>query len=115
MGAKIFENYAFGTDAKSAFNSVHQQEATEHGYGRYSGTIATKHDFYMAADKPLTAKAAASKMAEDLDDPDSPANDKWGPAACLEVTIPDERREKLKQALGGEGDHVYMFYGWASD
>lgn len=95
MGACDFYTKAKGKTAQEAFNSATEQARWESGNGGYTGTIAEKHSFKMVT-KPtdMTIDQFTEKC---FDTPGHVANDKWGPAACLDL-----------------GNGEYLFFGLAS-
>ncbi len=117
MGACEFFEIKKGQykDAREAFNDAVSNAAYEHGHGGYSGTIAEKDSFQMV-EVPKGTKDI-QKFAYDLADNSEGKfwDDKWGPAACVEVTgvrLKEMRGERWK---GKRNFHVYYFFGWASE
>ena len=97
MGATEFICDAHGTTALDAFQTAVKEAEYEYGHGGYTGTIAEKHSFRMV-ECEMEKEAVTAKMAEIMEDEDHWAQDKWGPAACIEF---EEGR--------------YVFFGIASE
>ena len=117
MGAMAFNEIAFGTTAKQAFDSavaaaMRQLNADLDSYGDEndgacgelgsSGTIAEKDDFVIVAPGSMT-EADAERLASRLLDDHEAISDKWGPAGAIALT-PDSR-----------GNGRWMFFGWANE
>jgi hypothetical protein len=95
MGAAEFFTVAKGANAQEAFNNAVEQAQYDHGHSGYTGTIAEKGEFKMVS---CPHGKNPSIHADDLmEDEDHFCNDKWGPAACIEL-----------------GNGEYLFFGWAS-
>jgi hypothetical protein len=95
MGADPFWNTATGATAQEAFDNATAHARYMHGHGGYSGTLAEKRKFVMV---PVPAGHEPLAYARTLHEgDDSPGDDKWGPAACVQI---------------GPGE--YLFFGWAS-
>jgi hypothetical protein len=95
VGAFAFICRAKGKSAREAFARARVAAQYESGHGRYTGTIAEKHEFVLIK---VPEGVDPNKHAEDLiEDEKSAVNDKWGPAGCIELAAGD-----------------YLFFGWAS-
>lgn len=102
MGAEKFEVRASAKTAEEAFEKLRDEALYDYGHRGYTGTIAEKSEFRMVArgnEEPL------SSVVDRCDrDPRHFSNDKWGPAACVDIG-PDAKTP----------DHrVFVFFGWAS-
>jgi hypothetical protein len=93
MGATYFEVRVKAESADSAFKQAQEQAFYDHGHSGYTGTIAEKDGYIMMA---VNGTETVEQAMERLDDSEV-VNNKWGPAACIEVNL-------------GE----YVFFGWAS-
>lgn len=118
MGANEFENFVRNTPdiatAGKAFSHAHEKACYNHGHGGYTGTIAEKEGFeIIAREKRPTLQLVEAMTTWGFLDPkkagivlnwdhDS-ADDKWGPAVCVEV-----KAEETGEIFG------WMFFGWAS-
>jgi len=102
MGADQFQNKARGKTAKEAFKSATEEARYESGHGGYSGTIAEKHEFKMVT--PNAGETPAACIERCMDDDGHWVQDKWGPAACVDLG-PDKKDPT---------QNVYCFFGWAS-
>ncbi len=102
MGAEQFTCKARGKTAKEAFRAAVEEARYENGHGGYTGTIAEKSDFKMVT--PNQGESPRECIDRCMDDPNHFSDDKWGPAACVELsTEPDK-----------DGNRCYCFFGWAS-
>jgi hypothetical protein len=111
MGAAQFWTRAQGATAEQAFAAAVQEARYEHGHGGYTGTIAEKSAFVVAA---VPAGISPEKYAESTSDGTLPrglsvsiaeftklhnaSENKWGPAVCVEI------------AAGS-----FLFFGFASE
>ena len=102
MGAEQFSARASGRTAQEAFGRAVQEAQYEHGHGGYTGTIAEKSKFKMLA--PNAGESPKDCIRRCLDDDAGWWNDKWGPAACVELG-PNPKVP---------GENLYCFFGWAS-
>ena len=101
MGAERFDNYQNGTDAKTAFDTAHEQACWDYGHRGYTGSLAEKHEFEIRnGELALTLKEAEAFADKDLNEND---HDKWGPAWAIKV-----RADDSNQLVG------FLFYGYAS-
>lgn len=94
MGAAYFEEVGEGITAEKAFRELVMQAQWDYGRAGYTGTIAEKSSFKMAAADRMGINDA-SKVAEMLSN--GAFSDKWGPAGCI-----------------GLDDGRWLFFGWAS-
>lgn len=97
MGANNFEDRVVAATAEEGFRALGGGSAR----GAYAGDISCKTKFRMEApqkgESPLECVARCSK------DPEHFSDDKWGPAACVD----------LGEANGRPGCRVFCFFGWA--
>lgn len=135
MGAVDFQTFATGKTPEAAFADAITSASYEHGAGGYSGTIAEKQSFKLFT--PPSGVAAldftrwvresepsgSSGIAEGVPPQYAAAvlraakisDDKWGPAAAVEIK--GEELVALKAKHPGrfpEGVRVFYFFGWAS-
>jgi hypothetical protein len=103
MGAVNFMNRASAKTAQQAFDALVKQAKHDRGHGGYTGSIAEKHDFEMEIPAPGETPEACVKRCS-WDDNHWSYDDKWGPAACVDMgadpNIP--------------GNRVFVFFGAAS-
>jgi len=96
MGAQEFECIGHGNTAQEAFNNAVQDAQYEYGHGGYTGTIAEKSSF-----KQIPCEQDQNVIAKVIDECLGNSNhfcqDKWGPAACIQMA-----------------DTSWVFFGWAS-
>lgn len=97
MGGTTFIKKCKGATAREAFNTAVREAQYMSGHGGYTGTIAEKSEWRMATAKSMTFGEACVYAEAEFDNPQSPFDDKWGPAGCI--------------ALGGD---EWVFFGWAS-
>lgn len=105
MGAQDFQNFVYAerTTAPNpveAFSLVKEQAQYEHGHGGYTGTIAEKFN-YRSVGRVHSKEEAEEKIKECMETEGHFCQDKWGPAAMLEL-VEDNR-------IKG-----WYFFGWAS-
>ena len=116
MGATTFFVTKRGQykSAQEAFSEAVEQAQYDHGHEGYTGTIAEKGSFRMLECPPRTDPA---KFAEDSADSstDNFWDDKWGPAACVEVKGSYLQKMRGERWKGKRNFHVYYFFGWASE
>lgn len=96
MGAQEFQCTGQGNTAQEAFADAVQEAKYEHGHGGYSGTIAEKSSFKIVPCEQ-TQEAIEATIEKCMQDEDHFCNDKWGPAAAIQVS-----------------DSYFVFFGWAS-
>lgn len=126
MGAMEFEVLVAGGDAQLAFEKAVEQAAWDYGHGGYTGTIAEKHDYHFVAKEVMTYDGAMERMEflmeygstfdNEYDERCADiADDKWGPAAAIEID-PDTLPKKVRDwgVRPEPGDRVFLFFGWAS-
>lgn len=137
-------------DIQTTFRHGVEMAAYEHGHGGYSGTLAEKCDLVVFVPaKASLSTARFSELLDQMgrnrwknpdrynphpepDDAVTPdqlrmlkhafavAEDKWGPAAGMELDAEDPRREERWESypyrVQGEEppEHVYVFWGEAS-
>ncbi len=115
MGGCEFYQEEVAATAQEAFARACQEARHEHGHGGYTGTIAEKdgfHSFPLApGDDPYALAEAAiyrpdgSRLAE-------VANDKWGPAACFDITETPAGKRVLDRWLAmGQRTGVFEVVG----
>jgi len=114
MGAEQFciKKKGIYKNAKEAFLEAVEDAQYDHGHGGYTGTIAEKDSFKMI--EIPGRKDVNVFLNECLDNEEGFWNDKWGPAACIELKgtrLQKERGERLK---GKRNFKVFYFFGWAS-
>jgi hypothetical protein len=96
MGADVFSVRAYGDDEPSAFNDAVADAIDEYGNGGYTGSLAEKSSFHRY--EPVASMKEARSLANrELDNSDSPVDDKWGPAGIVHIT----------------GTNQYVIFGWA--
>ena len=97
MGASQFIETAHGEDAQQAFRIAVEDAQYESGHGGYTGTIAEKDGYGFRMVELPRDKDAREYVDELFDDEGHFCQDKWGPAACIQV-----------------GPTEFIFFGWAS-
>ena len=102
MGADQFNTRASGKTVNEAFAAAKEEALYESGHGGYTGTIAEKSSFKAVYLRPGESPNEAIDRC--LDDEDHWCQDKWGPAAYVEVG--QDPKDSTKK--------VYAFFGWAS-
>ena len=115
MGAQEFQETGRAKTARGAFRSLVDDAQWECGHGGYTGTIAEKGSFEMfdtiegmsiqeQVDVGLgrDLPKAFSQHARHFERVARVANDKWGPAVCLQG-------QKFE-----DGTIEFVFFGWAS-
>lgn len=101
------------TDAQAAFDHQYNEAEEAHGNSGYTGTIAEKEGFEVVQtetrpqeelDAALTlwGHLELGKLGIAPNENNDAANDKWGPAACIEIKTTDGRV------------YGWYFFGWAS-
>lgn len=103
MGASVFDQIAFGKDAKEAFAHGHEQACYEHGHGGYSGSLAEKAEVVVIEERPMPLAEARAMAAGLVQQGDPRIDDKWGPAGAI----------RLEDVDGSPGQR-WLFFGWAS-
>lgn len=91
MGAEEYGVRVVGFEtAREAFNYIVKETQYQKGHGGYTGTIAEKGSFQMIrvpdGEDPITY---ADHL---LDSDDVRANDKWGPALCVEFRTENNKK-----------------------
>jgi len=114
MGAETFITKKKGIykNAREAFLEAVEDAQYEHGHGGYTGTIAEKNS-YRIIDVP-GRKDILEFIHECLDKGDGFWDDKWGPAACIELKGTRLQKERGEQYKGKRNFKVFYFFGWAS-
>lgn len=102
MGGEQFSNKASAPTAQKAFASLVEKARYDHGHAGYTGTIAEKHEFQM--EHPRAGESPADCVKRCQADESHFSDDKWGPAACVDLG-PDPKNP---------AHHVFIFFGWAS-
>ena len=102
MGAEKFQNRVSGTSAIEAFRSAREKALYEYGHRGYTGTIAEKTEFQM--ETPRAGESPTECVRRCSSDQNHFSDDKWGPAACVELG-PDDKIP---------GNRIFVFFGWAS-
>lgn len=120
MGATTFTTTSRGKNAKDAFDAAVRDATARHGTEPYSGTIKEKDGF---EEFKLPAGISVSEFVDRAMNlgngpigelPDElirtlakareVADEKWGPAACVEVPY-SEQEDRTRE---------FVFFGWAS-
>jgi hypothetical protein len=112
MGGCDFRELYVGTKSPAeAFKELVKDAMYEYGHGGYSGTIKEKDGYRMLL-VPYGVKT------QDVIDEMLGANDKWGPAFCVEIKGEelDELKEERGLDKGPQSGEVraYVFFGIAS-
>lgn len=85
MGAQQFTARAKGKTAKEAFSAAVAQAQYDYGHAGYTGTIAEKRDFFMlTVPADLGGKVPCDWVYDQIDNHPR-LQDKWGPAACIDL------------------------------
>ena len=101
-------------DAQEAFDEAVNDASYDHGHDGYSGTIAEKNDFQMIECPPRTNPQ--SFVYNLLNNGEGKFwNDKWGPAACVEVKGSYLQKSRGRIWKGKRNFHIYYFFGWANE
>ncbi|MGW0731697.1 hypothetical protein [Streptomyces sp. NPDC002851] len=86
MGAVDFFTIATGDNLETAFKTVREQAAWDHGHSGYTGTVAEK-DKVTLINEPQRSEEDATLRAEELINNDDPrVSSKYGPAGALPIT-----------------------------
>ncbi len=102
MGASEFSVKVSAKTARAAFDLAVGNARHEDGHGGYTGTIAEKHEFKMVT--PNAGESPTDCGERCMSDDDHFCQDKWGAAACIDCG-PNPKKS---------GEHVFIFFGWAS-
>ena len=115
MGAAEFFVSKRGTykNAREAFNEAVEEAEYDHGHEGYTGTIAEKRSFSMV--EVPKGKQPEKFAYECMNDEDHFCQDKWGPAACVEITGTKLKELRGEYYKGKRNFHAYYFFGWASE
>jgi phage I-like protein len=106
-----FASEATGRTAEEAFAAAVEEARYMHGHRGYTGTIAEKSEFAVVKVPPgIDAENFIAAILGDETDDEAMkdcvaelsrareiADDKWGPAACVQT-----------------GEDTFVFFGWAS-
>jgi hypothetical protein len=125
MGAEIFEDVGVGKTIHDAFLSVKENALHECGHRGYTGTIAEKGSYTLfdrpknlTVDQILEGGLCGWLEYEDpamkdnksfLEKVFKVADDKWGNAACIELTAEEHTITNLP-----EDAKVFLFFGNAA-
>ena len=115
MGAETFVVMKKGVfkDANEAFWQAVEDASYEHGHGGYTGTIAEKDSFKML--ELPKGKQIGKFIEECLEENETGFwNDKWGPAACLEIKGSKLAKLRDESYKGKRNFKAYVFFGLAS-
>lgn len=104
MGATNFMCVGGGMSAQEAFQDAREYALHENGHGGYTGTVAEKSSFRIVECSDLSEDGIVNLCKTIMDDESHWAQEKYGPAACIEIVKP-------------EGKHTgrYLFFGMASE
>jgi len=113
MGAETFVVLKKGIykDAKEAFWEAVQDACYQYGHGGYTGTIAEKNAFQMIE---LPKGKSVEVFINECFDKEGFWNDKWEPAACIEVKGEALSKYRGEIFKGKRNFKVFYFFGWAS-
>lgn len=113
MGAQFFFIKMKGIfkNANEAFTLAVQEAQYEEGHGGYTGTIAEKTSFKMINVPP---RKDPFKFANEMEEKEGFWQDKWGPAACVEVKGAYLQKQRGEHYKGKRNFKVFYFFGWAS-
>jgi len=110
-GSDFYEQYVGTKSPAEAFKELVDNAIYEYGHGGYSGTIKEK-DGYRLLNVPSDANI------QDFIEDNLEANDKWGPAFCVELKGKELEDIKKRYRMDNEpySDKVraYVFFGIAS-
>lgn len=114
MGAQEFSVLKKGIykEPKEAFWEAVEQANYDHGHSGYTGTIAEKNSFKMV--ELPKGKKVGEFVEECLANEDGFWNDKWGPAACVEIKGSQLAKLRDERYKGKKNFKAYVFFGWAS-
>jgi hypothetical protein len=114
MGAQTFltVNKGLNLEASKAFWDLVTEAQFLYGNVGYTGTIAEKYSFKMV-DVPK-GKDPIRFAHECLEDENGWWNDKWEPAACIEVTGAALKKMRGEEYKGKRNFKAFIFFGWAS-
>jgi len=84
MGAEEFYTSGTGKNVAEAFTEARERAYYEVGHQGYSGTIAEK-DGFKEVPCEMTHEAVDEMVDKCLSDMDHWCQDKWGPAAAIQV------------------------------
>jgi len=96
MGAEEFVTSGKGKNVGEAFHEAQERAFYGVGHQGYSGTIAEKNG-WKVINCEMTEEATEAMIEKCLDNMDHFCQDKWGPAAAIQVT-----------------DDTWVFFGYAS-
>lgn len=115
MGAETFFVRKIGQykDANEAFREAVDDAQYEHGHGGYTGTIAEKSGFQMVEVPPRKDPSAFADFCFENDEGKF-WEDKWGPAACIEVKGTWLQKMRGERWKGKRNFKCFYFFGWAS-
>ena len=114
MGAEYFSEFKIGTykSANEAFNELLISASYENGHCGYTGSIAEKSYFKMV---DLPKRTRLPEFLSKADEIDGFWQDKWGPAACVELK--GRYLTEVKQKYGyrtKKNIRAFFFFGYAS-
>lgn len=113
MGAEQFFVRKVGQyrDSREAFFEAVKEAQYEYGHGGYTGTIAEKKEFKIIE----TPKGKNPyEFAKECYDSNGWWDNKWGPAACVEVKGIYLQKMRGERWKGKRNFKVFYFFGWAS-
>lgn len=114
MGAQQFAMTMKGIykNPQEAFNEAVEIASYEHGHSGYTGTIAEKSSFKMVE---LPKRKKVGEFVEEcLESEEGFWNDKWGPAACVEIKGSQLAKLRGETYKGKKNFKAFIFFGWAS-
>ena len=106
-GSDFYEQYVGTKSPAEAFKELVDDAIYEYGHGGYSGTIKEK-DGYTVLNVPSGADI------QDFINDNLEANDKWGPAFCVELKGEALERLKSDRNITDSNVRAYVFFGIAS-
>jgi len=121
MGAEQFVIRVAALTADAAFRKAREHALYEYGHRGYTGTIAEKSSFDLVV--PLPGEAPLACVDRCLDDENHFCQNKWGPAACVDMgeNLAPNRKERLDTFTDEDlidpnrpVDYIFCFFGWAS-
>ena len=96
IGAEEFCTSGTGETVQEAFHEARERAFYDVGHEGYSGTIAEKNSYKLIPCE-MTHDAVDALVDKCLEDMDHWCQDKWGPAAAIQVL-----------------SSKWVFFGWAS-
>lgn len=139
MGAAEFSEILVGKDLSKLFSEAVDQAQYEHGLGGYTGTIAEKHGYVDCGalpprlsvsslmnliweyqewgwrEEPRGANPVPESWRDFVKRVAEIYDDKWGPAAAIEITGAKAAEIKARRGRKGTRDRVWLVMGMASE